>query len=86
MDLTNLTEADLPARSLADHLRDVAFQMFWEGPASPIVDLYAEAAHRAGATWAQILAVRDFCMRHMVQMDAPMDAVIEAVASVPLPV
>ncbi len=86
MDLNDLTESDLPTRSIADHLRDVAFQMFWEGPASPIVDLYAQAAHRTGATWKQILAVRDFCLHHMVQMDASRDAVLEAVAAVPLPV
>lgn len=86
MDRFNFTEADLPFRSPAEHLRDVAFQMFWEGPTSPIVDMYVDAAHRAGATWEQIRAVRDYCLSHMVQMDLPLDAVLEAVASVPLPI
>lgn len=86
MDRFTFTEANLPVRSIAEHLRDVAFQMFWEGPSSPIADMYVDAAHRAGATWEQIRIVRDYCLRHMVQMDSPLDVVREAVAAVPLPI
>lgn len=59
MDAFGFTEADTPFRSKHTLLRDVAFQLFFEGPASPVTDMYIEAALRGGATSDEIQHLRD---------------------------
>jgi len=84
MDPYGLTEADLPLRSKQMHLRDVAFQLYWEGPYSAITDMYADAAHRAGATLSEIQNVREYCRQHPICIDSSFDDVVEAASRVPL--
>ena len=61
MDTLGLTEADRPLRSKRAALIDVIFQYFWEGPASPITDMYVEAALKLGASTRDVSVVLTFC-------------------------
>lgn len=61
MDTNYPTEADLPVRSVEEHLRDVAYQHLVEGQRTSIHAMYVESALKAGATQQDISAVTGLC-------------------------